>query len=160
MSARDDIAIVGLSCRLPMAGDGDALWRLLRDEGDAIVPFPPERLVNWDGDRATLPPAGFIDGVEDFDADVFGISPREAVAMDPQQRLVLELAGRHRGRRRGRRALRDAAVGVFVGTICGDYAESSRRQGRRPARYTLRGPRAQHRRQPDLATSSACAGRA
>ncbi len=140
MSARDDIAIVGLSCRLPMAGDGDALWRLLRDERDAIAPFAPERLVNWDGDRATLPPAGFIDGVEDFDADFFGISPREAVAMDPQQRLALELAvhgiedaGEDAGR------WRDAPVGVFVGMIYGDYADVVSAAGEEAGRYTLAG---------------------
>jgi acyl transferase domain-containing protein len=139
--ARDRaVAIVGLSCRLPMAADGDALWRLLRDEGDAIVPFPPERLVNWDGDPATLPPAGFIDGVEDFDADFFGISPREAVAMDPQQRLALELAlhgledaGEDAGR------WRDGAVGVFVGMIYGDYADVVSAAGEEAGRYTLAG---------------------
>ncbi|MGI8731082.1 MAG: beta-ketoacyl synthase N-terminal-like domain-containing protein, partial [Solirubrobacteraceae bacterium] len=92
MSRDEDIAIVGLSCRLPMAPDREALWRLLCDEVDAITAFPAARSDGWTGDPSTLPPAGLIDGVEDFDADFFGVSPREAVAMDPQQRLALELA--------------------------------------------------------------------
>ncbi len=135
-----DIAIVGLSCRLPMAGDADALWRLLRDEVDAITPFPAARLANWDGDPGLLPPAGFIDGVEDFDAEFFGISPREAVAMDPQQRLALELAfhgledaGQDSG------AWRDAPVGVYLGVIYGDYADVVSAAGEAAGRYTLAG---------------------
>ena len=124
MSHDDDaIAIVGLSCRLPLAADRPALWRLLRDGVDAVRPVPRTRIGAWDGDPATLPPAGFIDGVAEFDADFFGVAPAEAVAMDPQQRLALELAWEgledagHDPRR-----WRDGEVGVFVGIADGEYA--------------------------------------
>ena len=140
MSRPDDIAIVGLSCRLPMAPDRDALWRLLLDEVDAITEFPAARLGTWDGDPGTLPPAGFIDGVEDFDADFFGVSPREAVAMDPQQRLALELAfeGLEDARQDPRR-WRDGPVGVFVGIMYGDYADVVSAAGEEAGRHTLAG---------------------
>jgi hypothetical protein len=47
--AREPIAIVGASCRLPGgASDLDAFWRLLRNGVDAITPVPRER---WDADR-------------------------------------------------------------------------------------------------------------
>ena len=47
-AAREPIAIVGASCRLPGgANDLDAFWRLLRDGVDAITPVPRER---WDAE--------------------------------------------------------------------------------------------------------------
>ena len=66
---------------------------------------------------------GFLDRVDEFDADFFGISPREAVRVDPQHRLLLEVAWE---------ALEDAGIpppslaesrtGVYVGVIGNDYA--------------------------------------
>ena len=114
MGKYDDIAVIGLSCRLPGAGTPDALWRLLREGGDAVGPAPEGRATGR---------GGFLDRVDLFDARFFGISPREADAVDPQQRLVLEL---------GWEALEDAGVvpatlrrgqvGVFVGAMWDDYA--------------------------------------
>ena len=40
-----DIAIVGMSCRLPGAPDLDAFWGLLSEGRSAITEVPPER---WD----------------------------------------------------------------------------------------------------------------
>jgi acyl transferase domain-containing protein/NADPH:quinone reductase-like Zn-dependent oxidoreductase/acetyltransferase-like isoleucine patch superfamily enzyme/NADP-dependent 3-hydroxy acid dehydrogenase YdfG len=141
VSRSEPIAIVGLSCRLPMAPQRQALWRLLCDEVDAITPFPAERLGGWRGDRATLPPGGFVDGVDRFDAELFGISPREAVGMDPQQRLALELAWEgfeDAGADPGR--WRDRPVGVFVGMMYGDYADVMTAAGvQSSGRHTLTG---------------------
>ncbi len=38
------IAVVGMSCRLPGAGDVDAFWRLLAEGRSAVVEMPPQRL--------------------------------------------------------------------------------------------------------------------
>ncbi|MFD3916888.1 thioester reductase domain-containing protein [Streptomyces sp. NPDC058603] len=117
------VAVIGMSCRLPMAPDPASFWQLLREGTDAVTEVPADR---WE---TTEPPArngvrrgGFLDGIGEFDAAFFGISPREASAMDPQQRLVLELAWE---------ALEDAGVlpaalretrtSVFVGTLRDDY---------------------------------------
>jgi acyl transferase domain-containing protein len=81
---RDDIAIVGMACRLPGAPNRSELWRLLRDGVDATSEVPPDRPL---GVRR----AGLIDNCGEFDAEFFGISPREAASMDPQQGLALEL---------------------------------------------------------------------
>jgi len=136
----EPIAIVGLSCRLPQAPDRAALWRLLRDEVDAITAFPAGRLAGWDGDPAALAPGGFIDRPDMFDAELFGVSPREAAAMDPQQRLALELAWEgfedaclDPGR------WRDRPAGVFIGMMYGDYADVLTAAGEEGGRHTLTG---------------------
>ncbi|MDN3353026.1 type I polyketide synthase [Actinomadura sp. DC4] len=112
----EPIAVVGCSCRLPMAPDTGAFWRLLTSGTDAVRDMPPGR-AEFDLGRA-----GFLDRVDGFDAPFFGISPPEAAAMDPQQRLMLEL---------GWEALEDAGIvpavlrdsraGVFVGAMADDY---------------------------------------
>ncbi|MGW0395376.1 type I polyketide synthase [Streptomyces sp. NPDC003042] len=120
------IAVVGLSCRLPGAESPAAFWELLRSGSSAVAEVPPGRWgVPRDGSAAPGDGPGraaFLDGVDLFDARFFGISPREAAAMDPQQRLVLELAWE---------ALEDAGIlpaalrgsrtSVFVGTLRDDW---------------------------------------
>jgi acyl transferase domain-containing protein len=95
----EPIAIVGMSCRFPGAGNPAEFWQLLRDGRDAVTEVPRER---WNVDRFYDPDpdapgkmstryGAFITGVDRFDPHFFGISPREAVSMDPQQRLLLEV---------------------------------------------------------------------
>ena len=126
------VAIVGMACRFPMAPSPSAFWRLLRAGADAITDAPPARRADnifYDSaakpDRAAASAhrAGFLDRIDEFDADFFGISPREARELDPQQRLMLELAWE---------VLEDARIapdsaagsqtGVYLGTIADDYA--------------------------------------
>jgi acyl transferase domain-containing protein/acyl carrier protein len=126
-SASQPIAIAGIGCRFPAADSPEALWRLLSDGREAIVPLPANR--GWDLERvfdsarggsgaSYSSHGGFLEDPGGFDAEFFGISPREALAMDPQQRLLLEMAWE---------ALEDAGilpaslrgeqVGVFAGAI-------------------------------------------
>ncbi|WP_461087823.1 type I polyketide synthase, partial [Streptomyces deserti] len=118
-----DVAIVGMSCRMPGAADPDSFWQLLRDGRDAIGGARPGR-------GHITERAGFLDTVGDFDADFFGVSPNEARAVDPQQLLALEL---------GWEALEDAGLagtardalrcGVFLGCTGTDFAEILASQG-------------------------------
>ena len=120
----EPVAVVGLACRLPQANDPDELWRLLTEGTSAITAFPADRIGAWEGDPAELAPAGFLDSVDLFDADLFEVGPREAVAMDPQQRLALEVAWE--GLERSgidASSLRGRPVGVFLGMMNGDYAD-------------------------------------
>lgn len=126
----EPLAIIGLGCRLPGAGDPEAYWRLLRQGGDAITEVPSDR---WDANSFYDPRAGtpgkmntrwggFLSRVDQFDPSFFSIAPREAERLDPQQRLLLEVAWE---------ALEDAGVaaerirgtatGVFVGISTYDY---------------------------------------
>jgi acyl transferase domain-containing protein/NAD(P)-dependent dehydrogenase (short-subunit alcohol dehydrogenase family)/acyl carrier protein/SAM-dependent methyltransferase len=130
--AREPIAVIGMGCRFPGGiRSPDDFWRLLTSATDAITEVPPTR---WDIDAWYDPDpdlpgkmntrwGGFLDDVDQFDAEFFGISPREATSMDPQQRLILEVAWE---------ALEDANIppprlqgsraGVFLGICTSDYA--------------------------------------
>ncbi|MCP2342066.1 type I polyketide synthase, partial [Actinomadura rupiterrae] len=123
--SKTDIAVVGLSCRLPGASGPQEFWRLLRDAESASGDTPPDRAVPQPPRGLDLPTrGGFIEDADLFDAGFFGISPREAEELDPQQRLLLELAWEaleHSGTVPGRLSGTDA--GVFVGAMAGDYAE-------------------------------------
>ncbi|MDR3637904.1 MAG: AMP-binding protein, partial [Isosphaeraceae bacterium] len=115
----EPIAIIGIGCRFPGASGPEAFWELLRAGTDAVASAPTGRCTENDGSPVR---GGFLDSVDEFDADFFGIAPREALRMDPQQRLLLEVAWE---------ALEDAGqvperlagtpVGIFVGISTHDY---------------------------------------
>ncbi len=126
-----DIAIIGIGCRYPGGADTpEKFWEMILGGVDAVGKVPPER---WDIEayhdprpgmpgRTVARKGGFIEGIDQFDAEFFGISPREAELMDPQQRLLLEASWE---------ALEDggvladreaAATGVFVGISTNDYS--------------------------------------
>ena len=126
----EDIAIVGVSGRYPLADDLDEFWANLLAGRNCITEIPVER---WDAGRdfdpdKTKPGAiyakwgGFLNGVDRFDAAFFNISPREAQFMDPQERLFLETVW-HTLENAGysRRTLAGGKVGVFVGVMYGHY---------------------------------------
>ena len=124
----EPIAIVGMGCRFPGGASDPATFAAkLRAGYDAIREVPPDRWTTDFGDgpgRRGTRWAGFIDGVEDFDAGFFGISPREAQSLDPQQRLLLEVAWEaleHAGIAADQ--LEGTATGVFVGISNTDYTD-------------------------------------
>ncbi|MFD7028398.1 type I polyketide synthase [Streptomyces sp. NPDC059917] len=135
--------MIGLSCRLPRAESSVRLWELLREGVDAITPLPAGRWQQRSTEDAELTSerGGFLDRVDQFDADFFGISPREAAAMDPQQRLALEL-GWELLENGGITPERIAALraGVFVGAMNDDYATLTRqRSSQAVSHHTLAG---------------------
>jgi glutamate-1-semialdehyde-2,1-aminomutase len=91
-----DIAIIGLSCRLPGANNIETFWHNLRQGVESITLFSEEEL---ELDNPTLhnhpnyvKAGAVLPNIEWFDAALFGYTPREAELMDPQQRLFLECA--------------------------------------------------------------------
>ncbi|MEV0587138.1 type I polyketide synthase [Nonomuraea sp. NPDC050310] len=121
-SGAEQVAVVGLACRLPGATGPGALWRLLRTGSSAVGQAPADR---WGGaSEADTGPrrGGFLADVDHFDAAFFGISPREAVTMDPQQRIMLELVWEAlEDARIVPATLRGSSTGVFVGSLRDDY---------------------------------------
>ena len=127
---REDVAIVGMSCRFPGARNLEEFWDNLINRVDSVCEIPNDR---WDIDRffsADREPGkmytregGFLDDIAEFDAQFFNISDQEACWIDPQHRMLLE---------NSYRALEDAGistqplddtnVGVFMGIMGQDYA--------------------------------------
>ena len=93
-----DIAIIGMSCRLPGAVDTpDAFWNFLKEGRNGISTISAERWV-WpegidpQGSHRGIDQAGLLDDIASFDAAFFQLSRHEAECMDPQQRILLELS--------------------------------------------------------------------
>lgn len=106
-----DIAVVGLSCRMPGAPDLVSFWELLRTGRRAIGRCPEGRWASgsdWSG--------GWMDEVGWFDPEAFLIREEDARVMDPQAFLLLEEAVRtvcNAGYRI--EDLRRRKIGVYVG---------------------------------------------
>lgn len=80
-----DIAIVGMSCRLPNSPDIDSFWKNLCEGIDCL-----SRFQSSSNNPTYVPVRGIIDDIELFDADFFNFSPADAKLLDPQHRLFLE----------------------------------------------------------------------
>ncbi|SES15655.1 Acyl transferase domain-containing protein [Streptomyces qinglanensis] len=127
----DPIAVVGVGCRVPGADGPTQFWDNLAAGTDSVArPSARRRTAPVPAGPGLPDEGGFLDSVDEFDADFFGIPDREAAAMDPQQRLALELAWEameDAGVVPG--ALRHRPVGVFVGSLSDDYALLASRHG-------------------------------
>ena len=132
-TAPEPIAIIGMGVRFPGASDVESFWRLLADGRETVGEYVPGRFPYIDdvyaahsefAERIASRRGGFLEGLDQFDAEFFGISPREAALLDPQQRLLLEVAWE---------AVEDAGLprerlvagrtGVFVGVWTSDYED-------------------------------------
>ncbi len=93
-----DIAIIGMACRVPGAANLDAFRSNLESGRVSVTELDPVRLRagGVDEDRLRDPHyvkrVGLLDGVEGFDAEFFGFTPSDAALTDPQHRLLLECA--------------------------------------------------------------------
>ena len=126
----DGIAVVGMACRFPGAGDLAAFWELLESGADAMTDGRQDG-GSWSGavgdpaaEEVSCRRGAFVDGIDWFDSRFFRISPIEARTMDPQQRMLLETTWQ---------ALEDAGIdpdglrgsrtGVYAGIGGGEYRD-------------------------------------
>ncbi len=129
-TAPQEIAIIGVSGRYPLADSLDEFWENLKSGKDCITEIPKDR---WEYGKyyskdRNVPGkvhskwGGFINDVDKFDPMFFNISPREAELLDPQERLFLETVW-HAVEDSGytRAGLSKDKVGVFVGVMYGHY---------------------------------------
>lgn len=122
------IAVIGMACRFPGAGNLDEYWNVLTEGRETIKHFTDEDLsgTEYEFEKLREKPEfvkarGVLAGIDMFDADFFSISPMEAAMMDPQQRIWLETAWE---------ALEDAgcdpftytgSIGVYAGGAINTY---------------------------------------
>ncbi|WP_431313679.1 polyketide synthase Pks13 [Mycobacterium avium] len=127
---RVDIAIVGLSTRLP--GDmnsPDETWQALMEGRDAITDLPEGRWSEFlEEPRIAARVAGartrggYLKDIKGFDSEFFAVAKTEADNIDPQQRMALELTWEALEHARiPASSLRGEAVGVYVGFSNNDY---------------------------------------
>ncbi|WP_341347628.1 SDR family NAD(P)-dependent oxidoreductase [Paenibacillus sp. FSL H3-0469] len=134
----DEIAIIGLSGKYPLAADLDEFWDNIAAGRDCISEIPADR---WDykkflgGSFEQVQEGkmysrwgGFLEDVDKFDPAFFHIAPREAVIMDPQERMfaetvwsALEDAGYTKQKLQRPGEEHGANVGVFAGTTTYSY---------------------------------------
>jgi phthiocerol/phenolphthiocerol synthesis type-I polyketide synthase E len=97
-TANIDIAIVGMSGRLPGAKNIDDFWHNLQNGVESISFLSNHDLVDLNIEEEVLNEFNYVkaapvlEDIEYFDAKFFGCSPREAELMDPQHRLFIECA--------------------------------------------------------------------
>ena len=117
-----EIAVIGMSCRLPGARTPAEYWSNLCQGVESISFFSEEELLAAGispellRDPSYVRAYGAMPDAFAFDAPFFGVNPAEAEVMDPQQRVFLEIAWS---------ALEDAGCDParFPGTV-GVYAGS------------------------------------
>lgn len=88
MTIPEPIAIVGMQCLFPGAGDLEAYWRNIVRGVDSIRDIPPSRWNPDDYDLLPLRRGGFIEGLTSFDPLEHGIMPAAVEQGDPEQFLV------------------------------------------------------------------------
>lgn len=125
-----DVAVVGIGCRFPKAGDVHEYWTNILEGRPCFSDVPRDR---WDHrafysasqrevDKTWTARGGFIDDVRSFAALHYGVPPRRLEVMDPQHRLLIECV---------REAMQDGGyddrpfdrerTGVFTGVSVAEY---------------------------------------
>lgn len=124
-TSNQDIAIIGVAVKLPLADTVEQFEHNLRSGRDCIRPLPDVRKqdtdlyfkhIGTDLDSVVYGEAAYLNEIDKFDYSFFKLSPREASLMDPNQRLFLETAWRAiEDAGYGGGTLNGSRTGVYVG---------------------------------------------
>lgn len=126
--SREDVAIIGMDVKLPMADNMHQFWENICNSMDCAREFPEGRkkdVVRYlqykglDTEKIKFKEAAYLDGISGFDYSFFGISPKEASLMSPQQRMFLETAFKAvEDSGYGNAKLKGSRTGVYLGVNC------------------------------------------
>ena len=122
-----DIAIVGMSVRMPGAASVPAFWDNLRAGRESIRRLGEDALLAA-GERPDriaapdyVPAAAPLDDFAEFDPEFFGFSPKEAAILDPQHRKFLEVAWEAMETAGHPPESLSGRIGVYAGCGMGSY---------------------------------------
>ncbi|HEX2924792.1 MAG TPA: SDR family NAD(P)-dependent oxidoreductase [Ruminiclostridium sp.] len=96
-----DIAVIGISLKMPKAENKDEFWNNLKLGADCIGEFSGQRkkdadaylkFCGWDIDKVKYFDGAYLKDIDKFDYSFFNIPPKEASLISPVQRLFLEAA--------------------------------------------------------------------
>ncbi len=130
LTSNAKVAVIGLACRFPGSSDYVAFWHNLIRETPAIRENRRDDKA-WEGvvgdanaTDAYLRCGGFVDDIDEFDANFFGIRPIEARSMDPRQRMLLETSWEAiENAGIDPNSLRGARVGLYIGLGGSEYRD-------------------------------------
>ncbi len=124
--SENDIAVVGVSCKVAGADDLEEFWKLLCKGESQHIEVPKERFefeTQWrDIDPKRKWYGNFVRDHDAFDHKFFKKSPREVTSQDPQQRLMMQIAYQaveQSGYLNSPNA--DKHVGCYIGVCAVDY---------------------------------------
>ncbi|MFC7643981.1 beta-ketoacyl synthase N-terminal-like domain-containing protein [Streptosporangium lutulentum] len=123
----EPIAIVGMAARVPGAADIGEFWRNLVDGVESITTFTREEQVARGvpeedvDDPSWVSKAPYVEGYDQFDAELFGLTAREAEILNPHHRLFLESCYSALNDAGTDPARYDGAIGVYAGTGGNQY---------------------------------------
>jgi amino acid adenylation domain-containing protein len=120
-----DIAVIGVSVKLPDANNLDEYDKNLSSGYESIKKFPEERkkfasqylsLKNIKKEHIDFNIGGYLNNINSFDYKFFGITPKEASLMDPHQRIFLEQLWKAlEDAGYGGESLKNSNTGVYIG---------------------------------------------
>lgn len=134
-ASRQKIAVIGIGCRMPEANDKHAFWNNLISKRNSVREFPESRAkdirpLKQDLDDSLFVEgkeywrAGYLEGIDEFDAEFFSILPADAKIMDPQQRLFMEIAHEtFEDAGYTQRNLSGSKTGIYLGDVHVEYKE-------------------------------------
>jgi len=123
----EDVAIVGMSLRVPGASTPGEFWNNLAAGVESISTLTDEQMTQAGVSRDAMQRQGYVrraamlDHMEWFDAEFFGFSPKDAAIMDPQHRQFLAACWEALEDAAHPAERFDGAIGVFGGCGMGSY---------------------------------------